>query len=82
MPIFEYSCDACGAEFEYLVLRDTDTATCPTCESSAVTKKLSLPRISSDKTHARAMAAAKKRDDKMQNIQMHTRLEYEANHDD
>lgn len=82
MPIFEYLCDTCEAEFEFLVLRGTETAACPECGSTSVTRKLSLPRISSDKTHARAMAAAKKRDDKMQKIQMHTRLEYEANHDD
>lgn len=82
MPIFEYVCDTCDAEFEILVLRGSEAVACPQCGSTSVAKQFSLPRISSEKSHARAMAAAKKRDDKMQNTQMHTRLEYEANHDD
>lgn len=43
MPIFEFSCDACGAEFEEL-LRQPDPpgkVHCPSCGSSQVRRRLS-----------------------------------------
>lgn len=81
MPIFEYDCDACGHEFE-LLLRGSDTAACPACEGTDVTRRLSLPRVKSDKTHAKAMRAAKKRDKRMNAEQTRARIEYEEAHDD
>ncbi len=41
MPIHEYSCRACGNEFETLV-RASDVPACPKCESQALDKKLSV----------------------------------------
>ncbi|MBK9361980.1 MAG: zinc ribbon domain-containing protein [Rubrivivax sp.] len=41
MPIFEYQCEDCGAEFELLVRSDTRLA-CPTCESTHLEKQLSV----------------------------------------
>jgi putative FmdB family regulatory protein len=41
MPIYEYRCLACGAEFEKLVGRQA-VVPCPTCESSRVTRRMSL----------------------------------------
>lgn len=41
MPIFEYSCRACGNEFETLV-RASDTPACSSCGSEALDKKLSV----------------------------------------
>ena len=41
MPIYEYRCLACGAEFEQLV-RASDTAACPFCESAQLERKLSV----------------------------------------
>ena len=43
MPIYEYGCPKCGAEFEKLVDARTVVA-CPSCESPKVTKRLSLFR--------------------------------------
>ncbi|MBA2563992.1 MAG: zinc ribbon domain-containing protein [Gemmatimonadetes bacterium] len=40
MPIYEYSCGACGADFDQLVRADSEPA-CPWCESTALTRKLS-----------------------------------------
>lgn len=40
MPIYEYACAACGAEFELLV-RDGTVIACPSCESKKVEKKFS-----------------------------------------
>ncbi len=41
MPIFEYTCQACGREFEKLV-RSGETPACPHCESTRLDKRLSV----------------------------------------
>jgi putative FmdB family regulatory protein len=41
MPIYEYSCEACGREFETLV-RSGETPACPQCESTRLHKRLSV----------------------------------------
>lgn len=81
MPIYEYACDQCGHDFEFLVL-GSRTPSCPGCGSEALTRKLSLPRVHSDSTHQRSLAAARKRDQKLGNDRMHERIEYESSHDD
>lgn len=54
MPTYEYRCDECGTEFEYLVLRPSDQARCPECESTKLEKLISLPAVSSEHTRRRA----------------------------
>jgi putative FmdB family regulatory protein len=41
MPIYEYGCLACGAEFEKLVQAPTAVA-CPSCQSDRVSRRLSV----------------------------------------
>ncbi|HJS38860.1 MAG TPA: zinc ribbon domain-containing protein [Burkholderiales bacterium] len=41
MPIFEYSCNKCGHEFETLV-RGSSLPDCPGCHSTELEKKLSV----------------------------------------
>jgi len=41
MPIYEYSCRDCGAEFEKLVGPQVAVA-CPSCASSQVIRRISL----------------------------------------
>ena len=41
MPIYEFACKACGQEFETLTRASTLPA-CPTCQSTALDKKLSV----------------------------------------
>lgn len=42
MPIFEYKCDQCDAEFEKLVFATDDMdIQCPDCKSIQVSKKMS-----------------------------------------
>jgi putative FmdB family regulatory protein len=45
MPIFEYSCDACGHLFEKIILSpnapDVLSVACPGCGSAGVTRRLS-----------------------------------------
>jgi putative FmdB family regulatory protein len=46
MPIYEYSCPQCGAEFEKLVQAGAAVA-CPTCQSARVIRRLSLVGVRS-----------------------------------
>ncbi len=43
MPIYEYRCDDCGAEFEKRVARaaDSDGVRCPACGQKRLTTRLS-----------------------------------------
>ncbi|MBM4284433.1 MAG: zinc ribbon domain-containing protein [Deltaproteobacteria bacterium] len=41
MPIFEYRCRACGAEFEQLVFGSNAAVQCPTCRGAEVEKLMS-----------------------------------------
>jgi len=41
MPIYEYKCNACGAEFSLLVMGSSQKIACSSCGSEDVSKKLS-----------------------------------------
>lgn len=41
MPIFEYSCNSCGKEFETLVRGSTPAPECPACHGTGLQKKMS-----------------------------------------
>ena len=48
MPIFEYRCTSCEAQFEKLVFRLDDTdIECPACKSRRVEKKMSAASVMS-----------------------------------
>ncbi len=42
MPIYEYTCSACGEDFEELILGSRDEVTCPNCNSGKIKKKMSV----------------------------------------
>ena len=42
MPIYEYICQDCGHEFEYL-MRGSEKPSCPRCQKDRLTKKMSVP---------------------------------------
>jgi putative FmdB family regulatory protein len=48
MPLFEYTCNACGREFEYLT-RAGQTPACPACASVDIQKQLSVFAVSAAK---------------------------------
>ena len=43
MPIFEFECEECGAEFEELVAAGTESGTCPKCGSERSRRLWSAP---------------------------------------
>ena len=42
MPIYEYTCQECGSEFEHLH-RSGEEAACPSCGQTRLTKRFSVP---------------------------------------
>ena len=81
IPIYEYTCQDCGNDFELLV-RGSDTPACPGCESTDLERQFSLPTMHTSGTHDMAMRAAKARDKRQGAERAHAQREYELNHDD
>ena len=52
MPIYEYSCDACGHAFERLAKTsaERDEAECPSCGSDRTERKLSVFGVGAEQT--------------------------------
>ena len=81
MPIFEYTCQGCGRDFEALVRRD-DAPACPSCGSTDLARLLSLPVVKSETTKAQALRAAKKRDQAQGTERVEEQIKYERSHND
>jgi putative FmdB family regulatory protein len=80
MPIFEYTCQACGHQFEFLV-RGQASPACPSCKSKKLQRLWSLPSVVTPGTRAKGLKAARKRDAAQATDRMHERLKYEESHD-
>ena len=81
MPIYEYRCEACGHEFETLVLGKTQPE-CPSCKSQDLERLMSLPTVHSTVTRAMSMRAAKKRDKAQATERVIEQKKYEEAHND
>ena len=81
IPIYEYSCQDCGCDFEVLV-RDDQAPVCPDCKSTSLQRQFSLPSARTSGTRDMAMRAARARDQRQGAERMHAQREYELNHDD
>lgn len=42
MPIYEFTCENCGSEFEELVFGSSNEISCPSCGDKKVKKKVSV----------------------------------------
>lgn len=82
MPMFEYHCKGCGADFETLVRPNGPAPACPACSGADLEKLISTPAIKSDTTHALALKAAKKRDKIAGAEKAREQREYELHHND
>jgi putative FmdB family regulatory protein len=80
VPIFDFSCKACGQEFEALVRKEPPK--CPHCQSADLERLLSLPIVRGDGTKQKMLSGAKKRDAKQAAEREYTQRQYEAHHDD
>jgi putative FmdB family regulatory protein len=81
MPIYEYECKDCGHHFEALV-RKSDVPACPSCSSTELERRLSLPALKTQSTTAKSMKAAKKRDKAQGTERTMEQLKYERSHND
>lgn len=48
MPIYEYQCDKCRHQFEYLVLPTTESPACPKCKGRKLSRLVSLCAVNSE----------------------------------
>ena len=80
MPVYDFSCRACGHTFEALVRGDAKPA-CPSCQGQDLERLLSLPAIRSEGTRRLALKAAKKRDANQGEERVQEQIRYELNHD-
>lgn len=82
MPLFDYACGSCGHVFEALVLRGNAPTACPACGGTTLEKLLSLPNVKSEVTQAKAMKAARARDQKQGTERTEAQRAYERSHND
>lgn len=61
MPVYDFTCRACGLEFEQLVLPGRGPAACPDCQSQDLERMLSTFAVNSDSTRQRNLDVARKR---------------------
>jgi putative FmdB family regulatory protein len=57
MPIYEYGCLACGAEFEKFI-QVPRAVTCPSCQSERVSRRLSLVGVKTGQRASEGASAA------------------------
>jgi len=58
MPIYEYECRRCGERFEYLVLKSSIEAKCPSCQNTDLQQLISLCAVSSESSREANLNAA------------------------
>ena len=80
MPIYEYSCRACNAEFEALV-RSSTTPTCPECRSEDLQRVPSFSSVRSDATRSVVGKETSRRDAAQARDRVFEQAKYERNHD-
>ncbi|HCH36878.1 MAG: FmdB family transcriptional regulator [Acidobacteria bacterium] len=80
VPIYEYSCNGCGHEFEVLVRKNT-ILLCPRCANKDLDRLPSLSSVHSPITKQLGLRAAKRRDASQADERVRAQREYELNHD-
>jgi putative FmdB family regulatory protein len=61
VPLYEYSCHACGATFEALIRPpDATVPACPSCRSADVERLISLFAVDSDSTRKANLEAGRR----------------------
>lgn len=79
MPIFDYKCRKCSHEFEKMV-RNGETASCPSCAADDLEQLLSVPGISTQKSRAHTLGIARKAANAVKKEKEHAQREYERNY--
>jgi putative FmdB family regulatory protein len=80
MPIYDFRCAACGAEFELLV-RGAAAPECPTCASADLERLPSYTAVRSAATRDVVTRETRRRDAAQAKDRVHEQAKYERNHD-
>jgi putative FmdB family regulatory protein len=81
VPLFDFHCQACGAESELLVRGSDPAPTCPACGSEQLERLPALPAVRSEATREVMLRGAKKRDATQARERIGEQAKYERNHD-
>ena len=65
MPLYDYECHDCGERFELLILRNSPTAACPSCQSQNLEQLISLFAVDSESTRQASLAIARQKNSKI-----------------
>lgn len=79
VPIYEYTCLACGHEFEALV-KIGETPPCPSCGKQQLERKWSLCAISTSQTRKAALESGRRIGAKVRREKEHADAEYIRKH--
>ena len=79
MPIFDYTCRKCANQFEKMV-RQGQTASCPSCAAEDLEQLFSVPGISTQKSRDHTMGIARKAAKEIKKEKDHAQREYERNY--
>jgi putative FmdB family regulatory protein len=82
MPLYDYTCKACGREFEVLTRKPDEQPSCPACRGTDLERRFPMPVVKSETTKAAALRAAKKRDKAQGTERVQEQLKYERSHND
>ena len=80
MPLYDYTCKACGQEFEVLVRTGDAPPACGSCGSADIERLLSGFAVSSEHTRALNLAAGRRAKAKDRKDQAVAQWEYEKHH--
>jgi putative FmdB family regulatory protein len=58
MPIYEYECRRCGERFEYLLLKSSPAAACPSCQNTDLEQLISKCAVSSETSREAHLSSA------------------------
>ena len=82
MPIYEYQCNACEHQFEYLVIHSSPPAKCPSCGSKKLDKMISQCAVSSENTRQTHFDRARKAAGKVAKEKAHEEHKQTHHHHD
>jgi putative FmdB family regulatory protein len=71
MPIYEYQCQSCGHQFEFLVLPQSAAPECPSCHHQDLQKLVSLCAVSSEGTREAHLSTERKKYSKVHKEKQH-----------
>jgi putative FmdB family regulatory protein len=71
MPIYEYQCQACGHQFEFLVLPSSAAPECPSCQAQDLQKMVSLCAVSSEHTRQSNLTTERRKYSKVHKDKQH-----------